>query len=261
MMQKADYKKLMKLASLAGKILLESNAEEYRVEDTTYRLLASSGLDSPASYSNTTGLFLSLTDTNQTDWHFSNMVRITHRASNIQAIASVNEVSRLYLAGQLTLDQAYDQLKAIPKDRYQGTVSYTNILLMLAVALLLGANFKDLGLLLGIGLSIAYLDQVKQRVYFTPFSYPLLVMTLATSLVLILDGLFPYHFHHNLVLAAILIPFYPGTSITNAMRDFLRGDNLAGITKALDALMVVLAIAIGISIGILITRTGFNLFA
>lgn len=259
-MHKTYYKKLMKLASLAGKILLESNAEEYRVEDTTYRILAACDLDSPASYSNTTGLFLSLTDSIETDWHLSNMVRINHRTSDIQAIAAVNDVSRRFVAGHLSVDEAYQQLKDIPKNRYQKTVSYSNIILMLAVALLLGGNLSDLLLLTLTGLLIAGLDRIKQTIYFTPFSYPLFVMTLATSLILILDGVFPYRFHHNLLLAAILIPFYPGTSITNAMRDFLRGNNLAGIIKAIDALMVILAIAIGISIGILFTRTLFNLF-
>ena len=54
------YKQLVKVATLAGMIMLESNAESYRVENTVERILSISQLPTVEVFANTTGLFITL---------------------------------------------------------------------------------------------------------------------------------------------------------------------------------------------------------
>ncbi|CRH92591.1 Uncharacterised protein [Chlamydia trachomatis] len=54
----ANYKKLVKMASLTGIIMLESNAECYRVEQTVSCILNVSQLSTVDVFANTTGLFI-----------------------------------------------------------------------------------------------------------------------------------------------------------------------------------------------------------
>ncbi len=59
-MEENQYKMLVKVATLAGIIMLESNAESYRVETTVERILSVSQLPIVDVFANTTGLFITL---------------------------------------------------------------------------------------------------------------------------------------------------------------------------------------------------------
>ena len=56
------YKKIVEVATTAGRIMLESHAESYRVEDTVRRILQTSGLSNTEVITNTTGLYVTLDD-------------------------------------------------------------------------------------------------------------------------------------------------------------------------------------------------------
>ena len=248
------YKKIFKLASLAGQILLESNAEEYRVEDTTLRIMQTSGLDQPSSFSNATGLFLSLTDSEYSEYNFSDVVRINHRANNIQKIVQVNEISRRYVSKEIDVDEAYKLLKEIKNQQNNKLVPYTNILLIICFVILFGGNSNDILVSILIGGLIILLAYTRQFIYYTNFSFTMLATAVGTIFILFLDGKFPNELHHHILLSAMIMPFYPATSMTNSMRDLLKGNNLAGVIKGLDALMTIISIALGFGIGIILSR-------
>ena len=45
------------------------------------------------------------------------MEQITNRSINLEKVVKVNNLSRKYVAGQLTLDELYQELQEIDKDR------------------------------------------------------------------------------------------------------------------------------------------------
>ena len=248
------YEKVMLLASLAGKILLQSNAEEYRVEDTTYRILKTSGLNLPGSYSNTTGLFLSLTDTEQSQYIFSNIVRINERSNNIQNIDAVNNISRLYVSGNIDVDQAYAALKELKTTNYGDLIDYTNIILAAAFVILFGGTSSDFIVAILTGSVLTLMKSIRKHIYFTNFSYNILSVAIGTLFIGLIYAYFPQNLNQSILLGAMIIPFYPGTSITNSMRDILKGNNLAGSIKAVDAFMIITSLTLGYSIGIVLCR-------
>ena len=257
---KIFYKKVFKLARLAGQILLESNAEEYRVEDTTVRILQTTGLDSPSTYSNATGLFISLTDSELTEIDMSDIVRINERHNDIQRIVQVNEISRDYVSGKISVDQAYLELKHIQKDDYGPLFSFSLFALIILFVVLLGGNLMDILLAGLIGLLIMLLEYSRKYVYLTKFASHILMVSLGTFFIRLVDFIYPATFHPVILLGALIMPFYPVTSSTNAMRDILKGNNLAGIIKGLDAVMVLISLTIGYTLGLILSQMLTSLF-
>ncbi|MCR8968904.1 threonine/serine exporter family protein [Facklamia sp. 7083-14-GEN3] len=248
------YKKVFKLARLAGKILLESNAEEYRVEDTTLRILQTTGLDSPSSYSNTTGLFLSLTDTKLAEFSFSEIVRINKRQNNIQHIVKVNDISRAYVSGEISVDQAYEALNNIQTDEYGFIIKYINLILIVLFVILFGGTPLDMLVAFLIGCLILTLDYWRKTTFLTDFLFNILSIALGSLTVKLIDASFPSTIHPVIILGAMIMPNYPVTSATNAMRDILKGNNLAGIIKGIDAVMVIISLTIGYTLSILLSQ-------
>ncbi|MGF3066248.1 threonine/serine ThrE exporter family protein [Facklamia sp. P12945] len=248
------YKKVFKLARLAGKILLESNAEEHRVEDTTLRILQTTGLDSPSSYSNTTGLFLSLTDTDLAEYSFSGIVRINQRQNNIQHIAKVNDISRSYVSGAISVDQAYEAMKNIKDDKYGFLIKYINLILMVLFVILFGGTNIDMLVAFLIACLILALEYWRKTTFLTDFFFNILSIALGSLAVKWIDASFPSTIHPGIILGAMIMPNYPVTSTTNAMRDILKGNNLAGIIKGIDAIMVIISLTIGYTLGILLSQ-------
>jgi uncharacterized membrane protein YjjP (DUF1212 family) len=65
-----------------------------------------------------------------------------------------------------------------------------------------------------------------------------------TMVVLALSGFFPWHNTTAMIISAVTI-FMPGVAITNAARDLLSGDMIAGVARATDAAITAIAISGG----------------
>ena len=95
---------------LAGRIMMESGAETYRVEDTMLRMARSQNMGDAQSYVTPTGIIFSLGRTQPT-----RITSISHRITDLHRIVLVNDVSRKLTSQIITLEQAYDELKHIDK--------------------------------------------------------------------------------------------------------------------------------------------------
>lgn len=111
-MSEKDFNLLLNTCLLAGKLMMESNAEMYRVEDTMSRIALASGNYRLVSYVTQTGLFVGIDRTSTI-----RMEQITNRSINLEKVVNVNNLSRKYVAGELTLNELYCSLQEIEKDR------------------------------------------------------------------------------------------------------------------------------------------------
>ncbi|RIL87350.1 threonine/serine exporter, partial [Staphylococcus equorum] len=84
-----DENKVLDVVLLAGKVLLESGAETYRVEDTMGRIAASFGLDDTYAFVTSAVIMRSLNDRTNTS-----LVRVRERTTDLEKIAIANNVSR-----------------------------------------------------------------------------------------------------------------------------------------------------------------------
>lgn len=247
-----DYKSLADTALLAGEIMLRSGAETYRVEDTMYHILQTSNIESTQVIALMTGIVVTLNDKNM-EQPVTLMRRVEERSTNISNIIKVNDISRRYCAGKITLEEAYEELQHVKSKQYKRLVynlatigiavgfaimfggTPTDVLAaaivgaVLAGVVTLGKLAKINGVLINVlaGMGIAMLTVVVQRFLFAEIST-------------------------DIVIVSAIMPIVPGVAITNAIRDTLQGDYLSGCARILEALLIAMAIAVGAGLGMLL---------
>ena len=110
-----DYKLLLDMAVFAGDILMQNGAETYRVEDTVYRILQKSNLKTVQVLVMMTGFVATLDDPTMDS--LTVVRRIQSHGTNLEKIDQVNQISREFCNDELTLEQAFKQMKALWKEK------------------------------------------------------------------------------------------------------------------------------------------------
>jgi len=70
--------------------------------------------------------------------------------------------------------------------------------------------------------------------------------------VTIIKGNLLLKLNSDITITASIFPLVPGTAITNAFRDTLKGDYMSGLAKASEAIVIAISIAIGVAIGLVL---------
>ena len=100
-----DENKIIDVVMTAGRILLESGAETYRVEDTMARIATSYGLENTHSFVTSTAIIFSLNDRTNT-----RLIRIDERSTDLEKISLTNQISRKIANNELSIDEAKSEL-------------------------------------------------------------------------------------------------------------------------------------------------------
>lgn len=229
---------------LAGKLMIESGAETYRVEDTMARMASTRYMANVNSYVTPTGIMFSAGSDNRT-----RVIRISSRTTDLEKIALVNAVSRRLSAGDLTLEEAYEELKIISKTNYMFPIFLQ--ILAAAVAspcflLLYGGEWKDApyaSIAGGAGLALLILIHEQTKVkFFSEFIASVLIGIIALNSVNLGFGQ-----DLDLIIIGAVMPLVPGLLITNAVRDLMAGNFVSGLSKGAEAFLTAFAIGAGIA--------------
>ncbi|MFC7373531.1 threonine/serine exporter family protein [Fictibacillus iocasae] len=248
MQKEMDYTyDIMGVCLLAGKIMLESGAETYRVEDTMMRIAASFGFLESHPYVTPTGILFSVETDEPTK---TKLIRINDRTTDLEKVAQVNGISRRISAGEMTVDEAYVALEAIAASK--STYSYTVQVLAAAIAsgcfliMFKGTwgDFLPAFLAGGIGfMALLYFHHLVPIKFFSEFSASLLIGLL--GLLFVKTGLGS---DMDLIIIGSVMPLVPGLLITNAVRDLMAGHLISGLSKGADAFLTAFAIGSGIAV-------------
>lgn len=248
---KKEYKKIAEVAALAGKIMLESHAESYRVEDTVRRILQTSGLNITEVISNTTGLFLTLDDPDPTVEPITLVRRVSERGNHMRKIYRVNNISRQLTSGTINLLDAYEKLMIIEDEEYTVfSKDMSTVVLVVAFVVLLGGNIWEAGISVLAGLIIALSRIGKEYIGMNPFIYGIFTTTITAFVIPIVTSMISQTVSSDIIIVAALMPLYPGTAFTNAIRDMLKGDYNSGVARIADALVIAVSLALGVATGL-----------
>ncbi|MEC1178594.1 threonine/serine exporter family protein [Metasolibacillus meyeri] len=230
---------------LAGRIMMESGAETYRVEDTMLRMARSQNMNDAQSYVTPTGIIFSLGKTQPT-----RISAISTRVTDLHRIALVNNVSRKLTSHIITLEEAYDELNTIQKTNYFLPV----ILQVLAASfasisflILFGGIWGDMPAAFIAGGAGQYIVTVMQRLSRVKF-FSEFVATLAVGTIASLALSFGYGTQVDKIIIGSVMPLVPGLLITNAVRDLMAGHFTAGMAKGAEAFLTASAIGAGIAL-------------
>lgn len=238
-----DMNELLHVATFAGKLLLESGGETYRSEETICRICKLYGADEAESFVTPTGIMVSLCHNGET---YSLIRRVSTRTVDLDKIDRVNDLSRNISLRNLTVSQLNNELKIIEKgERYSMPITIVfSALGAGCFSVLFGGTFMDLFSAFLIGLLIKLINIKCSDLEINQFFVNSICGAVAAMFAIILVK---YGIADNLdktIIGSIMM-LVPGLSITNAIRDTIAGDLLAGITRATEAFLVAISIAVG----------------
>lgn len=242
-----EVKRLLVLATIAGKIMLKSGAEIYRVEDTIIRICKSrKEIKYVDAYIVPTGIFISLEYKGEL---MSYIKRIKTISIDLNKIAMVNEFSRSFVSSYMSIDDGIEELKKINKINRYTTLTKT-IFGSLASAffcVLFGGSVLDFISSFAVSFIVLTIVNLISKFELTFFIDNLVGAILASALSHILVNVGVGENIDKVIIGSIMC-LVPGVAITNAIRDTMSGDFLSGLSRGMEAVFSAIAIALGVGI-------------
>lgn len=253
--------KVIHLAVEAGKIILQNGGETYRVEETMMRICYAFNIKQVDCFVTPTVIMLSITDSGGKT--ISLIKRITSRTVNLEKISQVNDLSRTISNKSLSLNYVELRLTEI-----NGLLGYNLKFLIVASAfsagsftLLFGGSIKDFYVSLVIGSIIKIVCVVLNKLKMNEFFINSIGGAIA-SLIALISVYFNIGENKDIIIIGSIMLLVPGLVLTNAIRDTIAGDLVSGISRAVEAFFIAVAIAVGSGIVIklwFIYLGGFNI--
>ncbi|MCR8644661.1 threonine/serine exporter family protein [Paenibacillus sp. N1-5-1-14] len=230
---------------LAGKIMMQSGGETYRVEDTMARMAASLGMPNASSYVTPTGILFSTEGTEP-----AKLIRITNRTTDLQKVNMVNTISRALTEKRMTAEEAYRKLKQIDAANHTFPIWVQIIAASIASAcfmIMFQGPWTDFLASLVTGgfgfLSFVIINRFVQVKFFSEFTASFIIGLLAFLFVSYEMG----HEADKIIIGSVM-PLVPGLLITNAVRDLMAGHLVSGLSKGAEAFLTSFAIGTGIAL-------------
>lgn len=238
-----DINRLLIFAANAGKIMLQSGGEIYRVEETMARICKSFGVDDVDVFASPTSVMLSILMDGKVH---SICKRINSRKIDLNKVHNINSLSRIISNEKLSIKECEDRLRDLCKDN---SYSFYTTILNSGIAtstftILFGGDINVflcafvigiLTKLISINLSKSSLNDFFINSACGAFIAICSIQCLKLGFIAEIDKL----------IAGCIMLLVPGLSLTNSIRDILEGELVSGLTRAAEALFIGISIAVG----------------
>lgn len=231
------------LAINCGKMMLESGAETYRIEDTMVRISKKYGIRDPQVFVTPTVIIFSMNE-----YSLTQTVRIEYRGNHLEKIEVINNLSRRIAEG-LSIDKALEEVETI-----HDTIVFPFWLMVVAgglvgllFLLLFNGGINDIPAAViggagGVFIMEGLLRYTRVK-FFTEFFAALFISFMANLYVGMGFGV-----NEDIIIIASVMPLVPGVLITNAVREMIRGHLMAGAIKGAEAALTSAAIGAGVGL-------------
>jgi uncharacterized membrane protein YjjP (DUF1212 family) len=196
-----------------------------------------------------TGIIVSIGSDDELSDSKTYIKAIRSRETDLHKISAVNNLSRDYASGKLSLEEAYNKIREI-----ENLGAYHFPIKLLGAAFTSGffcLTFQGTaidGILAAFTGIIAYLLSMFLGRYKMSFAISdFLCSGLATLIALIFTTLKLTPTPDYIIIGTLLL-FVPGAALTNGVRDLLSGDMLSGMSRITEALIIALSLATGVGL-------------
>jgi uncharacterized membrane protein YjjP (DUF1212 family) len=255
-------KRILILALFAGELMMKSGAEVYRVEDTITRICRACKIPYVECFATTTGIFLSI-DRGDRDGDMHTFIkRIDGSSIDLGRISAINEFSRSFTSTDMSVEEGFERLREIERKRPYGLPLNALGALLIGATLCpcFGGRAVD-SLSCALITVLAYLfSRGIGRLQLNAFTNTFLSCFVCALLAVAGRELGLVSSVAPVVIGAITL-FMPGVAITNAARDLLSGDMLAGVARSAEAGVAAVGIAGGVGVALKLwsmARGGFS---
>ena len=236
---------LLEMVGFAGKLLIESGAEIYRVEETMVRLCTCfHEVDDAESFVTPTGIMFSVTVAKKT---VTKVLRVRSKGTDLHCIDRINDLSRRATTHAYSIDDIMAELQEIAKEpRYGFSVTLLfGALSAFGFALFFHGSYREAIISFVIGMVIKIVSFIFEKREWNAFFTNALSSGIAAVCALGAHELFPIVDTDIVIISSIML-LVPGLAITNAVRDTMAGDYLSGVSRATEAFLIAIALAAGI---------------
>ncbi|MFZ7944640.1 MULTISPECIES: threonine/serine exporter family protein [Bacillaceae] len=238
---------VMEVCLLAGKIMLQSGGETYRVEDTMMRIAASYGVENSHSYVTPTGIIFSAESTGPTR---TKLIRIFERSTDLKKVAMVNSLSRSISSGEVNLKDAWEQLREMDSLNVTFPLKYQVAAASIASGCFMimfkgsWGDFIPAMIAGGAGYySFVHFHRFVPIKFFSEFLAAFVIGLLSLLFVKVGIGQ-----QVDKIIIGSVMSLVPGLLLTNAIRDLMAGHLVSGLSKGAEAFLTAFAIGAGIAV-------------
>lgn len=253
-MLKDEYYFLTDTAVLAGEIMLKHGAEVYRVEDTIQRILKTSKLQQVETVVMGTCIIASLSNPDMNAITVSR--RIHAEGTDLGKIHDVNDISRKYCSGKMSLYETFHELKKVDSScRYRRWMHLAaSMLVAMSFCILYGGSVTDVFPAILCGASVYLTGEIGSRLKLASFITVLMSSFVLSLIAFAMAYILPVPVHTDKVIVGTLMLLVPGLALTNASRDVLMGNYISGSARLLEALVTALSVALGAGFAMVIAN-------
>lgn len=240
------YQEVLDICLTAGRLMIESGSEMYRVEDTMLRIARNADINDPRVFATPTCVFMSLDG-----GKLSQMKQIRDRNINLELVDRVNELSREFATKKIDLSELKNRIIEVANApsfpmwmQIIGAAVLSATLMVLFMDDYDWVDFPGAALVGAIGFWAYYEFKKYTKVRFLSELIAAMIMGV---LALGLNYLYPKMIIDNILIGA-LMTLVPGLAMTNALRDLFMGDLLSGIVRMCEAILSALALGGGVGL-------------
>lgn len=244
-MQNFTDHEILNISARAGNILLNSNAETYRVEETCQYICETKGLKFAEAFVLPTVIIL----TSNTEGEQTKIRKSYDRSVNIYNICKINDFSRGFKNDTRSYAEMMEYLKAIPQKKPYPDFLYFVMCGFVSgsFTLLAGGTVYDfiLSYVCGLlsGLIASYVRHLPANTFLKSFFAGIITGTIALTA----SNLSPKIFYEPIIVGGMK-PFFPGIAILSALRDYLAGEAASGTTRLAESLLVGGSLGVGVAL-------------
>lgn len=238
-----NYEELLNTATDIGFLLLENGAETYRVEESVQRILKAYGASGADVFAIPTCLITTLYVDGKAH---TRLRRVYSRTTDLDRVQQYNDLCRTVCRMTPTPEEVGERIEKIKSRPVYGLkwqmAGYA--LTGGSFALFFGGGIRDALCAFVISallrLLIMPLEKLRTNSFFINIVGSGAGAALAIAAVLLGAG-------QNLdkIIIGILMNLVPGVALTNAIRDIIAGDLVAGVARLTEALLTAIAMALG----------------
>lgn len=238
-----NINKLLKFSSNAGKLMLQSGGETYRVEETVSMICKCFDVDEVEVFASPTAVIVSILFNGEIH---SIVRRINSRKIDLDMVHNINSLSRKIYQHRFSIDVCEKKLKDISKSNFYPlykTLFFAGLATSTFTILFDGGIMEFLCAFF-IGILTKLVSINLEKLNLNDFFINIIcggLIAICSIVCLhfgIIKGL-------NKLIAGSIMLLVPGLTLTNSIRDILEGQLVSGLTRCAEAFFIGLSSAIG----------------
>ncbi len=249
----SDTETLLNVIMNLGKEMLMCGAEVNRVEDTISRLCNAYGLENSEIFSITS--LIIVTVKNSEGKSFVQSRRIASYVFNFYRLEELNALSRTVCQSTPSAEDFQVMLDEIIKHSH-----FSKLMRMIGFILTSGGfcmlfkgSLTDAACAGAIAVVIFFIERLFTKFAINGMFYNFVSSLFAGVAAFHLSSTFNIGAHMDKIMIGNIMLLIPGLMLTNAIKDMMNGDTMAGFLRFCEALLTALAIALGFWFAMIVT--------